>query len=75
LMSLFKEGGGNEVAKLTRNNSLLQVNLKNTDRRSEERLIIYHFSGVISKLESGFYSFEILDSTGRLIADEKFIIP
>jgi len=72
---VFQGGGGeNEAARLRIGDRTLQVVLINTDNKAEKMLVLYRFSGTISGLGSGEYLFQIKDSAGRLVAEEKFNI-
>lgn len=72
----FQGGGGdNEAARLEKDGQVLRIALLNIDRVSQKILVLYRLSGTISDLESGSYTFQIEDSTGRLIAEDTFNIP
>jgi hypothetical protein len=69
----FQGGGGeNEAARLEQTEHVLEIVLLNTDRVSQKILVLYHLSGRINNLESGRYTLQIEDSTGRSIATKSF---
>ena len=72
----FQGGGGdNEAARLEKDGQALRVVLSNIDRVSQKILVLYCLSGTISDLESGSYTLQIEDSTGRLVAEGSFDVP
>ena len=73
---VFQGGGGeNDSARLSRNDKTLKVILLNVDHISEKMLVLYRLSGTIRNLESGSYTLQVQDSTGRVVAEQPFDVP
>jgi len=71
----FKGGGGAyDEACLKRSEDIVRVMLFDIDSEAQKMFVVYQLSGSISDLKSGHYTFQIVDTDGRLIAEDVFTI-